>query len=211
MPRAVDIFCAIVGHDRRYRQTQYIRHGRWHNGSRCSCIRCGTQDSATLHRSGTLEYVANWRYHLGEILHPLRAWFSEGCVDCGKPCRRLGRKVGDHHDCTPSDAASDRRAGSAVHLPPPGNPTTFLEVYMDALNTTQTNLQKLPGICAASHPITGAPILISAGESGYYPLPPHFDVEAFNKRNGITCAEVDAMVIGSMFGWNSPGANPSIN
>jgi hypothetical protein len=72
----------------------------------------------------------------------------------------------------------------------------------------ELNLQELPGLCATRHPITGQPILISVGETGYYPLHRRFDVDAFNARHGITSAEIFAMELGSMFGWDAPGANP---
>lgn len=59
--------------------------------------------------------------------------------------------------------------------------------------------------------------LIKRGESGYYrteyaPLDNTLDTKAFvkelNKRLGLSDEEIIAMEIGSMFGWDVPGANP---
>jgi hypothetical protein len=71
----------------------------------------------------------------------------------------------------------------------------------------QINLAKLPAQCAARHPSSGKPILIVAGEVGFHPISPDdFDVEGFNNRSGVTHAQVEAMLIGSMFA--DPGKYP---
>ena len=72
----------------------------------------------------------------------------------------------------------------------------------------QKNLAKLPMRCAAREPSTGAPIMIMAGHAGYYPLPPTLDVDALNTRWGASPAQVEAMLAGSMFGWEVPAADP---
>lgn len=74
----------------------------------------------------------------------------------------------------------------------------------------QKNLAKLPARCYARHPSTNDPILITAGERGYHWAPPTLDVDAANTRHGITPAQVEAMLVGSMFGWEVPGANPDM-
>jgi hypothetical protein len=43
---------------------------------------------------------------------------------------------------------------------------------------------------------------------GFWPMPPRFDPERFNEEHGISPAQVEAMQIGSMFGWDCPGADP---
>ncbi len=75
----------------------------------------------------------------------------------------------------------------------------------------------LPEQCFSTLPSTGELILITKGKSGYAPC---YDFstnsEADNKefandRNankGITKAQVEAMVAGSMFGWHTPAADP---
>lgn len=72
---------------------------------------------------------------------------------------------------------------------------------MPAYNT------KLPDLCAARLPIDNSPILIRRGERGYHPAP-GLDVDAYNARHNISEAVAEAMLIGSMFGWHVPGANP---
>jgi hypothetical protein len=72
-----------------------------------------------------------------------------------------------------------------------------------------TTLAKLPDLCAARHPTDRSPILIRRGVAGYWPLHPDTDVEAFNARNGgATAAQVEAMLCGSMWGWDTTLADP---
>jgi len=68
-------------------------------------------------------------------------------------------------------------------------------------------LKKLPPLCAARHPTDGTPIVLKRGVRGYLPASPRLDVDAFNSCHGITLAQVEAMEIGSHFGWNVPGAD----
>jgi hypothetical protein len=61
--------------------------------------------------------------------------------------------------------------------------------------------------------------IIKLGEVGYYPT--EFDsqvaadeiakqaVNEFNKKLGVTPAQAEAMKVGSMFGWDVPGADPA--
>ncbi len=65
-------------------------------------------------------------------------------------------------------------------------------------------------MCATYHLTTKEPILIFRGERGYTPIkdPSSFDAEEFNKSEGITENQVRAMLHGSMFGWETPGADP---
>jgi hypothetical protein len=68
---------------------------------------------------------------------------------------------------------------------------------------------KLPLACASRLPTNNKPILIKAGVKGYFPAPtPDFDVEAYNRDMGVTPAQLKAMEIGSIFGFDVPGANP---
>lgn len=69
-------------------------------------------------------------------------------------------------------------------------------------------LAKLPAMCASRDLATDAPILIKRGAMGYWPCPPSFDVDAFNVRHDVTPAQREAMECGSMFGWDTPGADP---
>ena len=63
-----------------------------------------------------------------------------------------------------------------------------------------------PEICAAHLPSDNSPILIKRGTRGY--VNEAYDGERFNKYHGITDAQVGAMLAGSMFGFDCPGADP---
>ena len=74
----------------------------------------------------------------------------------------------------------------------------------------------LPETCFSILPSSGQLIIIKKGESGYYPS--EWDTgsreenreiaSSHNARRGITDIQEAAMLAGSMFGWNTPGANP---
>ena len=68
-------------------------------------------------------------------------------------------------------------------------------------------LKKLPRYCMARHPSDGSTILIERGVGGYYPAPGR-DPDRYNEQVGATSAHVKAMLIGSVFGWEVPGADP---
>lgn len=74
----------------------------------------------------------------------------------------------------------------------------------------------LPETCFSILPSSGQLIIIRCGERGYYPS--EWDTgkreenreiaSSHNARRGITDVQEAAMLAGSMFGWNTPGANP---
>ena len=70
----------------------------------------------------------------------------------------------------------------------------------------------LPETCFSVLPSSGQLIIIRCGERGYYPS--EWDTgnreiaSNHNVRCGITDIQEAAMMAGSMFGWNTPGANP---
>ncbi len=79
------------------------------------------------------------------------------------------------------------------------------------MNDVLETLKKLPRMCAANNPADDSPILIKRGVKGYWPAPrPGFDVDAFNARHGVTVQQREAMLAGSMFGWELPVADPDI-
>jgi len=80
--------------------------------------------------------------------------------------------------------------------------------YADGLSRDSDNFDRLPRECASLHPTEETPILIKRGHEGYYPIHPATDVDRFNKERDITSAQIAAMEIGSMFGWDAPGADP---
>lgn len=75
---------------------------------------------------------------------------------------------------------------------------------------------ELPETCFSILPSSGQLIIIRCGERGYYPS--EWDTGSreenreiasnHNVRRGITDIQEAAMLAGSMFGWNTPGANP---
>ena len=77
-------------------------------------------------------------------------------------------------------------------------------------------MMNLPETCYSVLPGTGELIIIKRGESGYYrtscnsPDKSH-NIELkdfYNERLGVTKLQEECMKVGSMFGWDVPGANP---
>lgn len=73
----------------------------------------------------------------------------------------------------------------------------------------------LPEKCFSVLESTGEMIVITKGEKGYTPMgifpqdtSPREGVTAANAANGVTKAQEAAMVAGSMFGWDTPAADP---
>lgn len=74
----------------------------------------------------------------------------------------------------------------------------------------------LPELCFSTLQTTGQLICIRRGESGYYPSEWETgdkernveEADRLNERLGVTPAQRMAMEIGSMAGWDVPGADP---
>jgi len=73
------------------------------------------------------------------------------------------------------------------------------------------DIRRLPLACATRHPVTNKPIMLKAGEKGYWPAPDDLDPDAYNRAMHITNAELAAMEIGAIWGFNVPGANPDMH
>lgn len=89
----------------------------------------------------------------------------------------------------------------------------------------KANMADLPEIVLIPLPPTadeeepGTVAAIKRGVAGFYPFTTHGDAlaiddpalfcENYNTRMGVKPSEVEAMKMGSMFGWDLPGANPS--
>lgn len=50
---------------------------------------------------------------------------------------------------------------------------------------------------------------VRRGESGYHPIFTRRTAEELNAQHGVTPEQREAMYNGSLFGWDTPGANPS--
>lgn len=80
----------------------------------------------------------------------------------------------------------------------------------------RAHFEKLPEMCFTLLPGTGQLICIKRGESGYYPSDwstgdAHENrriADEQNRKRGVTPAQEEAMKIGSMCGWDVPGADP---
>jgi hypothetical protein len=77
-----------------------------------------------------------------------------------------------------------------------------------ALNRSKPRVPKLPDECFARMPGEKGIIKIVRGETGYYAITTTYTVDQLNAKLGVTPAQREAMVAGSMFGWDAPAANP---
>ena len=69
----------------------------------------------------------------------------------------------------------------------------------------------LPTFCYGYLPTEGKLIRIDFAESGYTPVredESNKTAKELNEKIGVTLAQAEAMLAGSMFGWNVPAANP---
>jgi hypothetical protein len=71
------------------------------------------------------------------------------------------------------------------------------------------DLDRYPMAAAVRHPTTDEPILLKPGVKGYFPAPEGLDPDEYNRDMGVTPAQLRAMEIGAIFGWDVPGANPA--
>ena len=83
--------------------------------------------------------------------------------------------------------------------------------------TTQT-ASGLPKLCYAMNDTTKRLIIIKRGEEGYHELQDDESlvlaetlgvVDKLNETLKVTPAQREAMIAGSMFGWNIPAADPT--
>lgn len=72
------------------------------------------------------------------------------------------------------------------------------------------NLKKLPEVAAILHPMTNKPAMVRRGVMGYQELVTGdgFSIEKFNAAHKVSSAQQSAMLMGSMFGWDVPAADP---
>lgn len=141
----------------------------------------------------TPEYKEKFRISDGE---KIRITFSDGEVK-DRVCRYIDDshvEVGDdlYHICEFAERMEQCGA-------------TFIPLRSD-----------LPEVCYSILPSTGDVIIIKHGESGYYRCEYSTEDKAFNRefandRNAnldVSKAQVEAMLAGSMYGWDVPAADP---
>ena len=141
----------------------------------------------------TPEYKEKFRISDGE---KIRITFSDGEVK-DRVCRYIDDshvEVGDdlYHICEFAERMEQCGA-------------TFIPLRSD-----------LPEVCFSILPSTGDAIIIKHGESGYYRCEYSTEDKAFNRefandRNanlGVSKAQIEAMLAGSMYGWDVPAADP---
>lgn len=76
-----------------------------------------------------------------------------------------------------------------------------------------TNLAALPEIAVVEHVVDKSLVFVRRGEDGFVPTEGSGltteEIETFNERTGVTKAQAKAMLMGSMFGWDKPCADPA--
>ena len=63
--------------------------------------------------------------------------------------------------------------------------------------------------CYIRRPLTGKTVIVKRGEQGFFELTNGYedmDPDILNANLGITKEQAEAMLIGSLFNWNAPGA-----
>ena len=92
-----------------------------------------------------------------------------------------------------------------------------MELTQEQQELLKENLEKLPDICYGVLPIEPKIILLKAGERGYYEShTPTFKSRAkaedycnyLNSQIGVTFNQRKAMEHGSLWGFDTPAANP---
>jgi hypothetical protein len=69
-------------------------------------------------------------------------------------------------------------------------------------------LKKLPRYAAVTHPVERITVLVERGVVGYVRPPFPVDADLFNRAHGVTPAQAQAMLHGSMWGFHVPAADP---
>lgn len=93
----------------------------------------------------------------------------------------------------------------------------FAELMSQAGNTVIPLRNSLPDRCYAVLPSTGELIIITKGEKGYTnandthnsPEKNKELADSHNAEMGVSKAQAEAMLVGSMFGWEVPAADPA--
>ncbi len=89
---------------------------------------------------------------------------------------------------------------------------------MMSLHDSRSILAKLPPIAFVDNSTDQRPwptipepvILVRRGAPGFFPLFTRLTAAELNRRNGVTRAQVVAMLVGSSDGWEAPGVDPDL-
>lgn len=68
-------------------------------------------------------------------------------------------------------------------------------------------------VCAVVHPARQTPVMVKCPDKGYWEVDPKYDgrtADEINSALGVTDAEREAAYVGSLFGWDVPGADPKL-
>lgn len=82
--------------------------------------------------------------------------------------------------------------------------------------SAKTSFEKLPDqafLTAKDRGIHNSPtpvVAVKKGEKGFFPIQNAKTAQDLNTLFGVTPAQVEAMFAGSMFGWDTPAANPDL-
>lgn len=66
-------------------------------------------------------------------------------------------------------------------------------------------MKDLPEVCYARNPADNSPVLLKRGVVGYWPAKPGVNPETENERMGVNVAQEEAMMCGSIAGFDVPG------
>jgi len=69
-------------------------------------------------------------------------------------------------------------------------------------------LKDLPELCYSRRLSDGYPVILKRGVVGYWPARPNQQPEDLNETLGVNVAQEEAMICGSMCGFDVPGADP---
>lgn len=93
-------------------------------------------------------------------------------------------------------------------------PNGDIREYYPSVYNGEFKREELPEMCYALDEVEKRVILIKRGEQGFYKTnwPAGYTQEMVDKLNekiGVTKAQAEAMIAGSMFGWDVPAADPN--
>jgi len=90
--------------------------------------------------------------------------------------------------------------------------TIGLALRKDTAMSQQQSASALPPLCYIRHPTSGKTVAILRGEDGYREIDTLCSPDCLNAKLSPppTGAQINAMKHGSMFGWDTPGADPKM-